>query len=557
MNWGGFAGGFAQGLNQTFDSKGIARYLMSPERRAEELAAQGMAEAKAAREAEIAGMVKENGIAGKPAGEGVSAPTTEVAPAQAAPAPIQTITPQEASVATATPAQEAAVTPGSGAKAIVESAPTAITPQTPTGDGKLTHDGLPARKNADGSYSTEVSITVTNPKLNGGKPTNIPSLWGGKEVDEDTAVANALASGKAYQAFDSVDQAVGAAKARSNAGGAGATPAAATPAAQGLPFTVGNKSYATREEARAAAEKQAPSVMDFMYKSAFPKMQEAYLAKGDLEGADRLQKYIDSKRGKDAIDSYGKAMNKLMFTSDVNGAVQALGDYYTKYVDDGVDFTKGEVTPDGKIAITTKNKADGKESTISMSRGQLLRMGMAYNPAKLLEMSLTQADEAEKASAKTAGEIAKENRVFNRDIEKMSIEKQLDAANSSTKFRREVNAKVDALRTAGYSDEFINGAMPGIIGVGDYKKMTSPEEARRLAHSDRMENDPVYARKSGAEQSKMLDQDMTTIYGGMKPTKTPGAEAPATPSAASGGLPKAGGKGIPVFDTKTGQIIYK
>lgn len=555
MNWGGFAGGFAQGLNQTFDAKGFGRYLMSPERRMEEIAAKGMAEANAARDAEIAGMVQETGITGKPASQVTGTPPTEATPPVA-----QTATPQEAPVATATPPQEAAVTPGSGAKAIAESAPTPIAPtpntpaatQTPSGDGKMTHDGLPARKNADGSYSTEVSITVTNPKLNGGKPTNIPSLWGGKEVDEDTAVANALSSGKTYQAFESVDQAVGAAQARSNAGGAGAPQAA-----QGLPFTVGNKSYATREEAQAAATKQAPSVMDFMYKSAFPKMQEAYIAKGDMEGADRLQKYIESKRGKDAVESFGKAMNKLMFTNDVNGAVQELGNYYTKHVDDGVDFTKGEVTPDGKIAITTKNKADGKESTISMSRGQLLRMGMAYNPAKLLEMSLTQADEAEKASAKTAGEIAKENRVFNRDIEKMSIEKQLDAANSSTKFRREVNAKVDALRTAGYSDEFINGAMPGIIGVGDYKKMTSPEEARRLAHSDRMKNDPVYARKSGAEQSKMLDQDMTTIYAGMKPTKTPGAEAPATPSAASGGLPKAGGKGIPVFDTKTGQIVYK
>lgn len=468
MNWGGFAGGFAQGLNQTFDSKGISRYLMSPERRAEQIAAQGMEEAKAAREAEIAGMVKESGITGKPAGEGVSAPTTEVAPA---PQAVQTELPQEA-----TAAQESPVAAGSGAKAIAASEPASIAP------------------------------TMTQ------SPEAVPAQ---------------------------------------------ASQEAMPTASKGLPFTVGNKSYATREEARAAAEKQSPSVMDFMYKSAFPKMQEAYLAKGDLEGAERLQKYIDSKRGKDAIDSYGKAMNKLMFTSDVNGAVQSLGNYYTKHVDDGVDFTKGEVTPDGKIAITTKNKADGKESTISMSRSQLLRMGMAYNPAKLLEMSLTQAEEAEKAGAKNAADIAKENRVFDRDIEKMTIEKQLDAANSSTKFRREVNAKVDALRTAGYSDEFINGAMPGIIGVGDYKKMTSPEEARRLAHSDRMKNDPVYARKSGAEQSKMLDQDMTTIYAGMKPTKTPGAEAPATPSAASGGLPKAGGKGIPVFDTKTGQIIYK
>jgi hypothetical protein len=87
--------------------------------------------------------------------------------------------------------------------------------------GAMTHDGLPAVQNANGSYSTEISITVTDPRLNGGKPTNIPSLWGGKVVPENQAVQNALASGKTYQSFDTIDSAVAAAKARSNAGGAG------------------------------------------------------------------------------------------------------------------------------------------------------------------------------------------------------------------------------------------------------------------------------------------------------------------------------------------------
>jgi len=86
-----------------------------------------------------------------------------------------------------------------------------------------THDGYPARKNADGSYSTELSITVTNPKLNGGKPTNIPSLWKGKEVDEETAVANALASGVKYESFSTIPEAVSAAKEKSKRGGAAAT----------------------------------------------------------------------------------------------------------------------------------------------------------------------------------------------------------------------------------------------------------------------------------------------------------------------------------------------
>lgn len=89
--------------------------------------------------------------------------------------------------------------------------------------GAKTHDGYPARKNSDGSYSTEVSITVTNPKLNNGKPTNIPSLWKGKEVDENTAVENALASGNKYESFSTIPEAVKAAKERSKAGGAGAT----------------------------------------------------------------------------------------------------------------------------------------------------------------------------------------------------------------------------------------------------------------------------------------------------------------------------------------------
>lgn len=86
----------------------------------------------------------------------------------------------------------------------------------------LTHDGYPARKNPDGSHSTEVSITVTDPRLNEGKPTNIPSMWEGKEVDEDTAVNKALMSKKTYKSFDSIESAVKAAKERSNAGGASA-----------------------------------------------------------------------------------------------------------------------------------------------------------------------------------------------------------------------------------------------------------------------------------------------------------------------------------------------
>ena len=95
-----------------------------------------------------------------------------------------------------------------------------VTEDTPSFAAAKTHDGLPSRANNDGSYSTEVSITVTDPRLNGGAPTNIPSLWGGQEVGEEAAVTNAIKSGNKYQPFQTVAQAVAAAQARSNAGGA-------------------------------------------------------------------------------------------------------------------------------------------------------------------------------------------------------------------------------------------------------------------------------------------------------------------------------------------------
>lgn len=87
---------------------------------------------------------------------------------------------------------------------------------------EMTHDGFPAVRNADGSHSTELSVTVTDPRLNGGAPTNIPSLWKGVQLADDKAVDAALGSGRAFPKFRTIDEAVGSAKARSNAGGTAA-----------------------------------------------------------------------------------------------------------------------------------------------------------------------------------------------------------------------------------------------------------------------------------------------------------------------------------------------
>lgn len=83
--------------------------------------------------------------------------------------------------------------------------------------GRMGSTGRPMLRNKDGSVSTEESITVTDPRLNSGQPTNIPSIWGGRRLREGAAVQEAVRSGQKFKGYKSIDEAVKAAKARSAA----------------------------------------------------------------------------------------------------------------------------------------------------------------------------------------------------------------------------------------------------------------------------------------------------------------------------------------------------
>lgn len=88
----------------------------------------------------------------------------------------------------------------------------------------LPSTGRPMLQNPDGSVSTEESMTVTSPRLNNGAPTNIPSIWGGKRPPfdpgtleaEEWAIDQAANSGQTFETFPSIEDAVKAARARSN-----------------------------------------------------------------------------------------------------------------------------------------------------------------------------------------------------------------------------------------------------------------------------------------------------------------------------------------------------
>lgn len=463
MNWGGFAGGFAQGFNNGV-SMGKTIGDVMKQKKIEDVRAQGLAEAQAARAAEVDGKIQEGG---------------------------------------STPAATMGVT---GQPAAAQ----ATKPQTmPMAEDPMTADQPSASKPI-------------------------------KPEDEDRPMTRRRVLAEQPDIAPTTPK---------------PSTAPASPAQSGLPFTVGGKGYATREEARAAAEKATPDVMHFMTKTLVPRMQQAYIEQGNVEMADAWGKWAEDRDNKAAMKEWAGAFRAAQL-GNFEKAADHVFELYKRY-DDGITPMFKETVKDNQGNITgfnvrLKRDATGEEFSQFIDKRALTEMGLsALSPQAMFEAQFKRQQAADEAAAKNAAEIAKEQRGLQIDnykaardnvyakglkqidnqaqaerdartqenaIEKLTIEKQLDAANTSAKVRREVGAKVEALRAAGYSDEFINGALPAILGVGEYKKATSPEEARRLAHSDRMKSDMSYARKSPEEQKRIIDQDMELVFGGLRPS---------------------------------------
>jgi len=94
--------------------------------------------------------------------------------------------------------------------------------ETLTDTGRLTGEGRPIFKNQFGDSVTERTITVTDPGINQGRPTNIPTVSGGKFLSDRDAINSIISAGgkdpitgRALQGFDSIDEAVTSAKSRS------------------------------------------------------------------------------------------------------------------------------------------------------------------------------------------------------------------------------------------------------------------------------------------------------------------------------------------------------
>lgn len=219
MNFGAFAGGFAHGLESGMRIGKSVRDIIR-EKKIEDLQEQGMAEAKAAREQAVNGMISENKDTEQPKSGTISEdakPSTKGTPSTVvneSMAKSPTRSPDEAG------ARSAETTFQGGAS----DAPAAAAMATPSNrQGLLLVAGEPGQKipgiveygnidinkrkvlqNPDGSISTERSITIG---IDGGKQVLIPTIIDGKLVSDEEAKAHFAKTGENLGIFDTPENA--------------------------------------------------------------------------------------------------------------------------------------------------------------------------------------------------------------------------------------------------------------------------------------------------------------------------------------------------------------
>lgn len=514
MNWGGFAGGFSQGFNNGVNmGKTIGDVIK--QKKLEDIRAQGIAEATAARDQASVNSVRENGV---------EAATPATAPNTATPPPPELSATPQSTPAPAAPAAQPAPAPSNDAP-----------PQRPQ----------PAPSDPElNSTPQALPMPITPVPTTGSAPQEAPAM----------------------------------------------------PAVQGITtppkrFSVGGKSFDTREEALAHAKKNQPSIMDYMSKTLVPKMQEAYLAQGDMEKAEAWGKWAKEKKNEKNMETWSNAYRAAQ-AGDMEGAANHVFELYKGY-DDGITPVSKETVKDKSGNVTgfnvrLKTEATGEERTQFIDKKALTEMGLsALSPPAMFEQVYKRQSAADQITLKATVDAQNDQRTAVREeardrrtavredtrdartaaredkrldkqhsnkLDEMVAGDQLKTHSMGEQERAKLQTKIDLARESGASEDEIKAMVPHLLGGAGYKKTTDPTERRAIVIDTLMKNDPMFARGDQADQEKKVKRMMTLTYGeDPKPATTSGAPA-AKPSTSQQAAPVGLSDGV-YKDRETGEVF--
>lgn len=280
-------------------------------------------------------------------------------------------------------------------------------------------------------------------------------------------------------------------------------------------WEVGGQRFDDEKSAREAASKGVESVEDRFYRDAVPRIAEAYIGQGDLEKAEAWRTFAESREQRKLFNDWGKAFRaaQLGKTDEVADYVfnqyRDLGDGITPLSKESVKDSKGKITG---YNVRLKNDETGEEYSQFVDNASLLEMGLqAFSPPQRFEMAYARQMEADKMGAQARIDAQKDQRRFDRDV---ALEK-LRAGLRTEGERSKLDAGVQALRNAGYSNEFINSVVPQLLGIrpgeGMYRKPQSPEETARMLFQERMRNDFRFKNMPPEDQQRMIQQDLMML----------------------------------------------
>ena len=439
FNFGAFAGGVVHGVEQGIKLTDSID-SMQQKMRIQKLREQGMAEAEQARLASVQGMIKENGVSDAPTSGPIDATTPKVE----------------------TPEAQITAVPG----------PTSVTatPLPPVGL-KPAAVGANAEGN-DGEAEAQANMTKPAPAA--------PEAAVQPSVAQPTPAQASAAQATPQQAV--------------------ASQGVVTQKPSGK-FSVNGQSYDTREQAMAAADKAAPSTMDFFMKNAVPKIAQQYVVNGDPATAKAWTDYAESQNGKRAIKDWAAAYS----APDMDTAVARFGKYYTDHINDGVDYTGHKLvtkTDGTQVAVVTlKDKATGKSQEMELTREKMLALGGANNPQKLFEQEVAKQREAEKLKyeASLKAQERREKRQDDLVLKKYEADRQ-DSREGIKQDR--LDQRVDRESRNRMDEIGLRAQLKvdlGEDGASAYKKMTDPRE--RVAMLDKALSDKSHP--DSREYSKM------------------------------------------------------
>lgn len=327
------------------------------------------------------------------------------------------------------------------------------------------------------------------------------------------------------------------------------------------------------KDATANTDGQIDNVMGYYMQNVAPKLQQHWLANGEVDKANAFGKWIQDTNVQQGM-RYGAGMIRAAQLGDPEGVMNNMVKLYNQpgYFDDGQSAVKAELRRDDKgnaagMDITLRNDRTGEETTHTFnSMDEVYKLAQQFgSPDQVFKFGMEQLQAGQKATA----DAAKEKRDWDRKLTEKEIDQgyKLEGQTNESQLRRaekaeearngtgnrkitDAKATIAFLKENGASDEYIKSNMAGILGIENRSRPVSSRIDDYIKM--RTDSDRRFSKMSLDDQIKEAQSYIAAVD---RQTGDTGDQGLGVPQ--QGAQLQNSGSGVLFLDTKTGKIISR